>query len=355
MQINTAHTLYEAFGNDRCAFIHAGRFRDEHSADLIALSEAAAELTKAARDVRNRLAFVMVEAYQNVIRHGVPAVKSTAADRSFMLMRGGDEGFTVATTNAMRNEDEARVMQIMGDLHGRSKGQLKELFLERLQGNKVSDRGGAGLGLIEMARRSGRDLMHSVVRQDDLSSLFNLQVSVLPTGAVGVREMEDATDGLHRTVLDQGVVLVYKGTLLPTIVQALVRMVEKGVDDRPEKASALSRALLTASELINELRGPEEEKCIVAIGSNGTRGQLAIGMLMSPDQARELSASVDRKNAMSPMERSRKYREGLLAKANGQPALGLGLLDLLRSGGGVVQCAEQEMVQGSFVTLMIHI
>ena len=38
MQINTAHTLYEAFGNDRCAFIHAGRFRDEHSADLIALS-----------------------------------------------------------------------------------------------------------------------------------------------------------------------------------------------------------------------------------------------------------------------------------------------------------------------------
>ena len=144
---------------------------------------------------------------------------------------------------------------------------------------------------------------------------------------------------------------MYKGTLLPTIVQALVRMVEKGVDDRPEKASALSRALLTASELIYELRGPEEEKCIVAIGSNGTGGQLAIGMLMSPDQARELSASVDRKNAMSPMERSRKYREGLLAKANGQPAPGLGLLDLLRSGGGVVQCAEQEMVQGSFVTL----
>ncbi|MBK6774900.1 MAG: hypothetical protein IPG74_03295 [Flavobacteriales bacterium] len=64
---------------------------------------------------------------------------------------------------------------------------------------------------------------------------------------------------------------------------------------------------------------------------------------------------MDRKNAMSPMERSRKYREGLLAKANGQPAPGLGLLDLLRSGGGVVQCAEQEMVQGSFVTLMIHI
>ncbi len=354
MQINTAHTLYEAFGNDRCAFVHAGRFRDEHTADLIALSEAAAELTKAARDVRNRLAFIMVEAYQNVIRHGVP-IESTAADRSFMLMRGGDEGFTVATTNVMRNEDGARVMRIMGDLHGRSKGQLKELFLERLQGNKVSERGGAGLGLIEMARRSGRDLMHSVVRQDELSSLFNLQVSILPTGAVGVREMEEATDGLQRNVLDQEVVLAYKGLLLPTIVQALVRMVEKGVDDRPEKASALSRALLTASELIHEVRGPEEEKCIVVIASNGTDDQLAIGLLMETDRAQELSAAVDRKVAMSPMERSRKYREGLLAKANGQPAPGLGLLDLLRCGGGALQRAEQKGAHGTFVTLMIRV
>jgi Family of unknown function (DUF6272) len=354
MQINTAHTLYEAFGNDRCAFVHAGRFRDEHTADLIALSEAAAELTNAARDVRNRLAFIMVEAYQNVIRHGVP-IGNTASDRSFMLMRGGDSGFTVSTTNTMRNEDEARLMLIMGDLQGRSKGQLKELFLERLQGNKVSERGGAGLGLIEMARRSGRDLVHSVVRQDEGSSLFNLQVSIRPNGTVAMDEARDSPDNLQRTVFADDVVLAYKGMLLPAIVQALVRILEKGVDDRQGKSVARVRALYAANELIAELLGPEEEKCIVAIGSNGTEDQLAIGMLMATDQAKELSASVARKNAMSAMEQSRRYREGLLAKANGKPAPGLGLLDLLRSGGGVLHHAEREHAQGSFVTLMIRI
>ncbi|MFZ1686829.1 MAG: SiaB family protein kinase, partial [Flavobacteriales bacterium] len=240
MRINTAHTLYEAFGTDQCAWVHAGRFHDEHTADLILLGEAVAERTGVSRDIRNRLAFVMVEAFQNVIRHGFMGQQVDVApttlgpERPMILLRACAAGFTVATANTMRNEDEDKLVRILADLHGKPKDQLKELFLQRLQGNKVSERGGAGLGLIEMARRSGRELLYTVSRRDERTSTFTLQVGIAANGQAGREDHSGGTDEIQRIIAEEEVLMAYRGTMSPSVVQAMVRMLEKGVDDRPE-------------------------------------------------------------------------------------------------------------------------
>lgn len=352
MQIDQVHTLYAAFGNDRCAFVHAGRFHDEHSADLIQLSEAIAEMTGAARDIRNRLAFVMVEAFQNVIRHGSHG-SGAGADRPLIVLRACAAGFTVGTTNVMRNEDEEKLVGLLSDLHGKPREQLKELFLQRLQGNKVSERGGAGLGLIEMARRSGRELVHTVSRRDDRTSLFTLQVGIAPNGEAGRTDHGDGIGVAQRIVSEEKVLMLYRGDMAPAVVQAMVRMLEKGVDDRPERTVSRTRAWLAAKELIADVLGENDHRCMIAIGSHQEEDGLAVGMMMDNEKAAAMIGSVEKVNAMSPMEQARKYREGLLAKAKGEPAPGLGLMDLVRTGGGHLECASTVHGEETFVAMMI--
>lgn len=352
MQINTAHTLYEAFGTDQCAWVHSGRFHDEHTADLILLSEGVAERTGVSRDIRNRLAFVMVEAFQNVIRHGTE-LQSPGPERPMILLRACAAGFTVTTANTMRNEDEDKLVRMLADLSGKPKEQLKALFLERLQGNKVSERGGAGLGLIEMARRSGRELVHTVSRRDDSTSLFTLEVGIAANGEQGREDHAENVDGVQRIVTDHEVLLAYRGNMSPAVVQAMVRMLEKGVDDRPERTVARTRAWLAANELLSEVLGGTGERCLVAIGADGQEERLALGLVMAKEPAEQMLLSADKVNKMSPMEQARKYREGLLAKAKGWPAPGLGLMDLVRTGGGRVEHAAHAHGEEVFVTLMI--
>lgn len=358
MRITTAHTLYEAFGTDQCAWVHSGLFHDEHTADLILLGESVAEHTGVSRDIRNRLAFVMVEAYQNVIRHGFPATpgdKAATTERPMIFLRACAAGFTVATANTMRHEDEDKLVRMLSDLQGKPKEKLKELFLQRLQGNKVSERGGAGLGLIEMARRSGRDLVHTVSRRDERTSTFTLQVGIAANGQAGRQDHADGIGELRHTVAEEEVLLAYRGNMSPAVVQAMVRMLEKGVDDRPERTVARTRAWLAANEFLNEMLAPQDDRCIVVIGAQQGSDLLAIGLVLPTERAKELSRSATEANAMNPMAQARKYREGLLAKAKGEPAPGLGFMDLVRTGGGRVQCTEHTHGENIFTTLMIQL
>ena len=56
--------------------------------------------------------------------------------------------------------------------------ELKKLYLEVLTNSRISSKGGAGLGLIEMARKSGQKLDFSFEEYNENFSLFYLQIKL---------------------------------------------------------------------------------------------------------------------------------------------------------------------------------
>ncbi len=160
MDPGTAHSLFQALRGDRSTFVYSGEFRDEHTARLIALGEASMDGANARSSSKGRLAFVMVEAYQNIIRHKAPLPPQLeqAQGRSMFILRCGDNGQHVVAMNAVVKSEVPALRATLDSLKGLSAEELKSLFLAGLQKPENSARRGAGLGLIEMARRSGSDL-----------------------------------------------------------------------------------------------------------------------------------------------------------------------------------------------------
>ncbi|MCB0764540.1 MAG: hypothetical protein KDB84_07545, partial [Flavobacteriales bacterium] len=149
MELAAVHTLYDALAGGGTVFLYSGSFHDEHTVHLISLGEQMVAGTDMERSMRNKLGFIMVESYQNIIRHRAQLghALETGAGRSVFLVRERNAMFEVVAINAIPDDEAQELRSILARIDGHDQKQLKEMFLRALQSGKTTERGGAGLGL----------------------------------------------------------------------------------------------------------------------------------------------------------------------------------------------------------------
>lgn len=326
MDLAAAHTLHGLFAGRGIAFVYSGSFPDEHTARLVDLGEQLAQQAGNTRSLRNKLAFVLVEAYQNIVRHRAPLPAGTVegSGRSLIALRSSDHGHEVIAMNPVRHSEQPRLEQLLGQLHKLDMEQLKELFLERLQGNSTSQRGGAGLGLIEMARRSGQGLWHRLDPLGDDLDMFSLRILLGPAQPL-TDPAELAT--LHQLVGRWDVRSILVG--MPAGMQGPVidLMALDGMPDLPA-GDAYRMMHLAASELLGAVQAPGTHAMTLVAGT-AEGACLVLGGTMTEERAVWLAGAVEQVNAMSQAEVSRAYREALIGRTGTCPGM-RGLLDLAR-------------------------
>jgi hypothetical protein len=253
MDVALLHKLYDAFAGDRSTFLYSGRFHDAHTARLIVLGEESSSDHENGKGLRARLAFVLVEAYQNIIRHRakLPTALARGPGRSLLLVRAFEGTHEVSTMNPVSNSEAVHVVRQLSGLEQLVPQQLKERYLESLKHDSRTERGGAGLGLIEMARRSGNALRHHLTPIDEAHQLFTLQVVLEPVD--NSPQSWILLEMIHHEVVASDLVLFCKGISSQRMAEALERMVEQELADEPRFARSASLALRTMLALLDHL------------------------------------------------------------------------------------------------------
>ncbi|MZP28903.1 hypothetical protein GTO91_04165 [Heliobacterium undosum] len=140
------------------------------------------ELEEAGFTTSQKVFSIFVEQMQNVLNHSVETVKhSIDPDQELrvgILIIGHEEGhFYIYCGNRVNNSDVDRLREKIEFLRRLDKEELKALYkMTRQQKKAEPERKGAGLGLIEMARRAGKPIEYSFYRIDEAHSFFCLKV-----------------------------------------------------------------------------------------------------------------------------------------------------------------------------------
>ena len=225
-----------------------------------------------AQSARGRLAYVMVEAYQNIIRHRAPDAPDGRSGRSFFLLRCQAAGQQVLTMNPVVPEQATALRSRLARIQGRDKKELKDFFMEGLQrAAKIAGRG-AGLGLIEMARRSNGDPAWSLIPEDDGQEMFTLSVR-LGKGRTQAEGMREAV-ALRKRLLGQGIDLFHSGYCSEGVKEALARL----ADHEPGWSAELKAAIPAAMGLMPDAAagtGPG----VFMMGHEGERPVLLLGLV----------------------------------------------------------------------------
>jgi hypothetical protein len=125
---------------------------------------------------------VLVESLQNLFHHvdSVPeGFKENNAEKfGFLLISKTGEGYRIITGNFITNDKIEKLEEKIKRINRSSRDEIKELYKFILNHQKISEKGGGGLGLVDIARKTGNKLGYKFVDFNGKSSFFYLDILV---------------------------------------------------------------------------------------------------------------------------------------------------------------------------------
>jgi len=141
-------------------------------------------LEEADKTTMRNIFAIFVEQMQNVIRYSAEREPPDAADDENELRYGilnigmENEKFFVTCGNKILRNDVERLSGRLGDLQEMSSDDLKALYKQKLRSPTEETSKGAGVGFIEIARRSSEIIDFGFMDIDDKHAFFALKAYV---------------------------------------------------------------------------------------------------------------------------------------------------------------------------------
>lgn len=217
-------------------FVYRGTVTNENSESLLMLLEKEMEESNFGSPGRKRLFLFVLESLQNVSRH---SSRQSDRDMSLVIYSKTDKGYRVTTANVITREESLPLKEQLDLLNSMDAEGIKNLYLQKLIGEGFSDKGGAGLGLIEMARKAGNRLDYDFIDIDGDNLYFILSKKVEQGGEVSTQEeprTETGPDGkrvvyLERMMADNGIAMIWSGPVTSGIGKNVLSFTETRMNE----------------------------------------------------------------------------------------------------------------------------
>lgn len=128
---------------------------------------------------RKRVFHIMIECLQNITKHSDDYdEKEKQIGNGLFIVGESKDSFYVVTGNLVRNDKMVVLESRLEKLNSSSPKDLKHLFLKQMIEGELNEKGGAGLGLIDIARKSRNKLYYHFVPYDSNRYFFILGVTI---------------------------------------------------------------------------------------------------------------------------------------------------------------------------------
>lgn len=134
--------------------------------------------------IKRKVYNVLVECLQNLYHHMDEIPKGTDGEpdkkiRSAIFMIGKlDNQYNIITGNYIRSGNVDSLKNRLDEINKLSKEELKDYYKLVLNNGEMSSKGGGGLGMIDIARKTGQKLNYNFQPVDDNYSFFSLNIKI---------------------------------------------------------------------------------------------------------------------------------------------------------------------------------
>ncbi len=130
--------------------------------------------------VQKKVFHVMVECLQNISKHAENrnSIVTSKDGRGIFMISKDDAEYNVTTGNIINNDKISKLREILENINSLDQDGLKTLYKQQMREGRLSDRGGAGLGFIDIARKTGQKLIYSFLTINEKRSFFVLTSTI---------------------------------------------------------------------------------------------------------------------------------------------------------------------------------
>ena len=124
-----------------------------------------------------KIFFISVETLQNMLIHGNK--DGEGKQHNFFMLKKNGVNTYITSANLVFCKNITGLENQMKTINGfEDATALKKFYMEHLENNQLSEKGGAGLGFITIAMKSGNKLAYEFARINDEIALFLLTSTV---------------------------------------------------------------------------------------------------------------------------------------------------------------------------------
>lgn len=360
--------LFTGMQKDNLGYIYRGLFTQTITDSIIALAETNLETTGESSKVKKRVFSILVECLQNITRHQTENCEDhdDPATQGIFMIQKKENFYYITTGNVVKQIAVPKLRTQLEKINSFEQEELKDYYKQILEDGSISDKGGAGLGLIEMARKSGNKLSFDFAKINESISYFYLHTAVS-------KEMEQAPaihidleniKNVHQIVNDEDILLVFNGVLNQESLINLLSIIEgqmKGSVDMRKKVFNVMVEML--QNIVKHATKVETDASaggnpgIFFISLKNNNYTLCTGNYVSNKHVEELSRKLAHVNELKGEELDLFYSMRLLNfEIDNSKEAGLGIIDLrMKSGRKLDYNFYKVDEKVSFFTLQISI
>jgi hypothetical protein len=334
---------------ERLMFVYRGVVTNENSVSLLMLLEKEMESSDFNFVARKRLFMFVLESLQNVSRH---SKVQEHADMSLVVYSKTDTGYTVTTGNVIADESTADLKGRLEEINHIDSKDIRNVYRKMLNASELSKKGGAGLGLIEMAKKTGNRLDFDFIRLDENYSYFVLSKTV-DSGGVGMhvpgekgKFTGELISQLERLMAENNVNLIWSGHMSPDIGKEVISFTETKLTEGDVEAHVRRKVFSVLVEILENVAkyspGIEAEgqygMPIAMIRLEGTVFCLTTGNLILKSRVEQLREKLDLINQYDKVGLKELFRKSLSGQDIDVDSTGnMGLIDMARKSGSKLE------------------
>lgn len=167
------YKFHESMVTNKIMLVYEGEINQEITNVFSEMAEAGMEETEH-ETTRKRVYHVMVECLQNICKHADEKEYTEDIGRGKgILMVGNDEAqYSITTGNIISNNSIDGLAEMLDRINAMNPDQIKVAYKEMIRAARLSDKGGAGLGFIDMVKKTGNPIEYLVQPIDDEKSFI---------------------------------------------------------------------------------------------------------------------------------------------------------------------------------------
>jgi hypothetical protein len=171
---------YEQMNQGEVIVAYKGHIGADIITNTLNLVESKLETAEISNSVRKKLYNLLVESLQNLYHHVDAPLGDNEINSSFgvFILSKMVDGFRISTGNFIHQDKVSMLKDKIDKINSLSPDELKDFYKFVLNNQKFSEKGGGGLGLIDMARKTGKNLEYRFFEYNKDYCFFNLNVNV---------------------------------------------------------------------------------------------------------------------------------------------------------------------------------
>ena len=172
------YQLYKTMKTNEISLVYEGEITQEVTKTFSAMTEKNLEKNAESNSVQKKVFHVMVECLQNISKHADSMSNEETERRGIVMVSRGDESYNIITGNILKNERVPELEESLELINSLDKEGLSALYKQQIKGGTLSEKGGAGLGLIDIAKKTGSKLIYQFKKLNESVTFFILTSTI---------------------------------------------------------------------------------------------------------------------------------------------------------------------------------